>query len=352
MTVLADSTPTAVSRSADAPRQIGPNTRVTIVIPCYNEQEVLPMLYDRLNTAAAAWGVDYDVILINDGSRDRTWQLMGEIHGKNPKWKMICLARNFGHEVALWIGLRAAADGDGDVVVVLDADLQDPPEVLPRFLEQWAKGSDVVYGVREQRKEGPFKKTAYWVFYRILSFLSEIDMPLDSGDFCLMDRRVVSVITSVREFRPFIRGLRAWVGFEQTALPYERHARAAGEVKYTFRKLMGLALDGIFSFSTKPLRLAMWFGGIVSVVAFLGAVFTLLQKIFENEFAAIGLKPVPGFATIVIATLFIGGVQLLCIGILGEYIGRIYENVKGRPPSVVSKTLGVENPVRSNRPRV
>jgi len=174
-------------------------------------------------------------------------------------------------------------------------------------------------------------------------------MPLDSGDFCLMDRQVVSVITSVREFRPFIRGLRAWVGFSQIALPYERHARAAGEVKYTFRKLMGLALDGIFSFSTKPLRLAMWFGGIVSVVAFLGAVFTVLQRIFENKFAEYGLKPVPGFATIVVATLFIGGVQLFCIGILGEYIGRIYENVKGRPPSVVSKTLGVENPVKTRK---
>ena len=326
--------------------------RVTIVIPCYNEQEVLPMLYDRLNEAAKAWNVDYDVILVNDGSKDRTWWLMSELNAKDPRWKMICLARNFGHQVALWTGLRAAADGDSQIIVVLDADLQDPPEVLPRFFEQWAKGSDVVYGVREKRKEGPFKKAAYFAFYRILSFLSEIDMPLDTGDFCLMDRQVVHVITSAREFRPFIRGLRAWAGFEQTALPYERHARAAGEVKYTFRKLMGLALDGIFSFSTKPLRLAMWFGGIVSVVAFLGAIFTLLQKIFEDWWPFTHLKPVPGFATIVIATLFIGGVQLLCIGILGEYIGRIYENVKGRPPSVVSKTLGVANPVRSNRPRV
>lgn len=330
---------------------IDPSTRVTIVIPCYNEQDVLPMLYDRLDAAAVAWNVNYDVILINDGSRDRTWLLMGEIHAKNAKWKMICLARNFGHQVALWTGLRAAADGDGQIIVVLDADLQDPPEVLPRFFEQWAKGSDVVYGVREKRKEGPLKKFAYWAFYRMLSFLADIDMPLDSGDFCLMDRRVVSVITSVREFRPFIRGLRAWVGFEQTALPYERHARAAGEVKYTFRKLMGLALDGIFSFSTKPLRLAMWFGGIVSVISFLGAIFTLLQKVFENWWPFTHLRPVPGFATIVIATLFIGGVQLFCIGILGEYIGRIYENVKGRPPSVVSKTLGVENPVRSGRTR-
>ncbi len=343
--------PATSSLAGDPQRSITPSTRVTIVIPCYNEQDVLPMLYERLDAAATAWNVDYDVILINDGSRDRTWSLMSEIHAKNPRWRMICLARNFGHQVALWTGLRAAADGDGQIIVVLDADLQDPPEVLPRFFEQWAKGSDVVYGVREKRKEGPLKKIAYWAFYRMLSFLADIDMPLDTGDFCLMDRRVVSVITSVREFRPFIRGLRAWVGFEQTALPYERHARAAGEVKYTFRKLMGLALDGIFSFSTKPLRLAMWFGGIVSVIAFLGAVFTVLQRIFENQFAQIGLKPVPGFATQVVATLFIGGVQLFCIGILGEYIGRIYENVKGRPPSVVSKTLGVENPVRSNRAR-
>ncbi len=341
------SSPTSPSHSdGDRVRHLTTTTRVTVVIPCYNEQEVLPLLYERLSTAAKAWNVDYDVILINDGSRDRTWAIMSEIHAKDARWKMISLARNFGHQVALWTGLRAAADGDGQIIVVLDADLQDPPEVLPRFFEQWANGSDVVYGVREKRKEGPFKKTAYWGFYRILSFLSEIEMPLDTGDFCLMDGEVVRVITSVREFRPFIRGLRAWVGFEQVALPYERHARAAGEVKYTFRKLVGLALDGIFSFSTKPLRLAMWFGGIVSVLAFLGAVFTLLQKIFEDWWPFTHLKPVPGFATIVIATLFIGGVQLLCLGILGEYVGRIYENVKGRPPSVVSKTLGVENPVK------
>ncbi|CAN5492217.1 glycosyltransferase family 2 protein [soil metagenome] len=342
-----DSLPATPTQPADGEaRTLSPGTRVTIVIPCYNEQEVLKMLYDRLSTAAKTWNLDYDVILINDGSRDGTWALMNEIHAKDPKWKMICLARNFGHQVALWTGLRAAADGDGEIIVVLDADLQDPPEVLPRFFAQWAMGSDVVYGVRENRKEGPIKKTAYWAFYRMLSFLADVYMPLDSGDFCLMDHHVVDVITSVREFRPFIRGLRAWVGFEQIALPYERHARAAGEVKYTFRKLMGLALDGIFSFSTKPLRLAMWFGGFVSLVAFLGAIFTLLQKIFENWWPFTHLKPVPGFATIVIATLFIGGVQLFCIGILGEYIGRIYENVKGRPPSVVSKTLGVENPVK------
>lgn len=337
-------TPTSMQSAvqpASQRRRFDSGTRLSIVIPCYNEEDVLNLLYERLEAAAKGWGVDYEVILVNDGSRDRTWEMMQQINQENPRWKMVCLARNFGHQIALWTGLSVAS---GDVIAVLDADLQDPPEILPQFVEKWVEGFDVVYAVRKKRKENLFKRCAYFMFYRLLDVLAEHQIPLDSGDFCVMDARVVRAITCSGESRPFIRGLRAWVGFKQVSLPYERQARAAGEVKYTFRKLMRLALDGVLSSSTKPLRVASLLGAIVSVVAFLGAVFTLLQKVFADTFAEWGMKPVPGFATIVIGMLFLGGVQLLCIGILGEYIGRIYENVSGRPISVVSETRGVRNP--------
>jgi polyisoprenyl-phosphate glycosyltransferase len=328
------------------PRSVSRQTLLSVVIPCYNEEEVLPLLFKRLTEAATSWGVDYEVILVNDGSRDKTWQIMTEIHEADPRWKMVCLARNFGHQVALWTGLTVVS---GDVVVVLDADLQDPPEIVPQFLSKWADGCDVVYGVRLKRKEFLLKRACYFLYYRILASLSEVTIPLDSGDFCLMDRRVVQIISSARDGRPFIRGLRAWIGFRQESLPYERSARAAGEAKYTLGKLVKLALDGILSSSIRPLRLATYMGLLVSVFAFLGTIFTLAQRIFAEQFARFGLRPVPGFATTVISILFLGGVQLLCVGILGEYIGRIYENVKGWPVSTVAKTLGVRRPADQGR---
>jgi polyisoprenyl-phosphate glycosyltransferase len=311
---------------------------VSVVIPCYNEQEVLPLLYKKLNSAAAGWGVDYEVILVDDGSRDATWQLMREMHASDPRWKMLALSRNFGHQLALWTGLCAAS---GEIVVVLDADLQDPPDILGPFFKKWEEGFDVIYGVRRRRKEGLFKRAAYFLFYRVLSFLANVEIPLDTGDFCVMDRRVVRVITRSSERRPFVRGLRAWAGFRQVAVPYERQGRAAGEAKYTLLKLLRLAFDGILSSSIQPLRVASYLGVIVSGVAFLGVVFTLLQRLFADQFAAIGLRPVPGFATTVIAILFLGGVQLFCIGILGEYLGRVFETVQGRPATVVAAALGL-----------
>jgi polyisoprenyl-phosphate glycosyltransferase len=320
------------------PRVLGPDTKVSVVIPCYNEQDVLPLLYQRLNAAAQAWHVDYDVILVDDGSRDETWQAMRAIHTSDPRWKMLSLSRNFGHQLALWTGLCAA---QGDCVVVLDADLQDPPDILPAFFKKWEEGFDVVYGVRQRRREGIFKRAAYFIFYRILSFVANVEIPLDTGDFSVMDRRVVRVITSSPERRPFIRGMRAWAGFRQAAVPYDRHGRAAGEAKYTLLKLMRLAFDGILSSSIQPLRIASYLGVIVSALAFVGVVFTLLQRVFIEQFAAIGLRPVPGFATTVIAILFLGGVQLFCLGILGEYIGRVFETVQGRPATVVAETLGI-----------
>jgi dolichol-phosphate mannosyltransferase len=306
------------------------------VIPCFNE-EGLTLLFELVN-AAAQWGADYEVILVDDGSRDRTWEIINACHARDPRWKAVRRARNFGHQIALWAGLQQTS---GRVIAVLDADLQDPPEILTQFFAKWEEGYDVVYAVRQERKEGLLKRLAYYLYYRVLAFLSEIDIPLDSGDFCVIDRQVLQAILASREQVPFIRGPRAWVGFRQTALAYQRDKRASGEVKYTVRKLVQLGLNGIFSFSVRPLRLATYLGCLVSITAFLGAVITLLQRIFAKHLARVGLEPVRGFASTVIAILFLGGLQLLCLGILGEYIGRIYENVKGRPLAVTRESVGL-----------
>ncbi|MBX7103308.1 MAG: glycosyltransferase family 2 protein [Gemmataceae bacterium] len=314
---------------------------VSVVIPCFDEEEVLPLLFARLERAAESWGAPYEIILVDDGSRDSTWARIEARNSTDPRWKGVRLARNFGHQIALWTGLQHAR---GQVIAVLDADLQDPPEVLPRYFAKWAEGYDVVYAVRRKRKEGPLKKAAYYLYYRTLAFLSEIDIPLDSGDFCVMDRRVLDAVLLTREQVPFIRGLRAWAGFRQVALEYEREARAAGQVKYTLRKLIQLGMNGIISFSTRPLRLATYFGFAVSATAFAGVLFTLIQRIFRTQFARYGMDLPPGLATTVTAVLFLGGVQLVCLGILGEYVGRVYENVKGRPLTIISERAGVEKP--------
>jgi dolichol-phosphate mannosyltransferase len=328
-------------------RRLDSHTTVSIVIPCYNEEDVLPLLFERLTAAVESWGANYEVILVDDGSSDATWDLLEAQHQKSPRWKAIRLARNFGHQIALWTGLSHVT---GDVVAVLDADLQDPPEVVRQFLDKWVEGYDVVYAVRQQRKENVFKRAAYFCFYRILAFLSDIEIPLDSGDFCVVDRHVVRVITQSTEQQPFIRGLRAWAGFRQIGVAYVRHERAAGEVKYTFRKLVQLAANGVFSFSTRPLRLATFMGFVISAIAFGFTCFVIVQRIFIEQFARWGFPYVPGFATIASIALFLGGVQLLCLGILGEYIGRIYENVKGRPQYIVREFCGfADAPAQSER---
>ena len=257
----------------------------------------------------------------------------------NPIWKGISFSRNFGHQTAVSAGIYHAS---GDVVVVMDADLQDPPEELHRFIAAWKQGYHVVYAIRTRRKEGPLKRLCYWGFYRLLAKMARTHIPLDSGDFCVMDRRVVDVLKSMPERNRFVRGLRAWTGFNQIGLPYERQRRVAGEAKYTLTKLIALAGDGLLSFSTIPLRLATYLGLWASGLAFLGIVFTLAQRLFRDFFVSMGIGSFPGFATIVISTLFLGGVQLVCIGILGEYLGRIYDEVKRRPQWVVAATAGIE----------
>jgi glycosyltransferase involved in cell wall biosynthesis len=322
--------------------------KISVIVPCFNEEAVLPQLFKRLGAAAAAWGLDYEIICVDDGSRDDTWKLLKQQHAMDPRWCVLSFARNFGHQTAVSAGMYYAT---GDAVVVIDADLQDPPEELGRFFEKWREGYDVVYAIRQNRKEGVFKRMCYWSFYRLMAGIASFDVPLDSGDFCLMNRRVVDVIKQMPERNRFVRGLRAWTGFKQIGIAYERPARAAGETKYGFRKLFKLAWDGLFSFSTVPLVLVSYLGLFISTVAALGIVFTFAQKLFAGWFEKLGLAPVPGFATIVISVLFLGGVQLLCLGILGEYIGRIYDEVKRRPMWVVREQQGLgTEPTLPNHP--
>lgn len=334
-----DGRSTEVDRGGEGPL-------VSVVVPCYNEEAVLDELYRRLSQATSTWEEDAEVVLVDDGSTDETWKKMKTIRQRNSRWKIVRFARNFGHQTAVSAGLQYAT---GDAVIVMDADLQDPPEELDRFIAKWKEGYEVVYAIRKQRKENALKRAAYKGFYRLLSSVSNLDIPLDSGDFCLMDRTVVDLINQMPEKNRFVRGLRAWAGFRQTGLEYERQERAEGDPKYTFSKLMKLAVDGIFSFSTAPLRLATFFGLFVSAVAFLGIGFTLAQRLFADWFAQFGLAPVPGYATITISVLFIGGVQLVCLGLVGEYVGRIYDETKRRPAWIVQDENGwEESPVNSS----
>lgn len=304
---------------------------LSLVIPLFNEEEVFPELIRRLRGVLDTLPFEAEVVLVDDGSRDGTPDLVGRQCREDSRFKGIVLSRNFGHQLALTAGLQHAS---GNAVAVLDGDLQDPPEVLLDFYHKLKEGYDVVYAVRQKRKEHLFKRAAYAGFYRLLRRLSTIPIPLDSGDFCMMTGRVVRLMNSFPERRRFVRGLRSWIGFRQVGVPYERDARNLGHSKYTLRKLMALALDGIFTFSEKPLRWASYTGGVVSFLSFAWAVRTVIWRLFTDE-------NLPGFATVAAGMFFLGGVQLLSIGILGEYIGRIHNEVKGRPLYIVDRLFGL-----------
>ena len=255
---------------------------------------------------------------------------MRDLAAADARVRTIELARNFGHQVAISAGLDHAR---GNGVIVMDADLQDPPEVLPEFIAKWREGHDVVYAIREQRKEHVLKRAAYAAFYRLLQRVANIEIPLDAGDFCIMDRRVVELLTSMPERNRFVRGIRSWVGLNQVGLAYERHARYAGRPKFTFTRLVYLALDGLVSFSYLPLRVITMLGLAVSFVSLVLALFYAVKRL------TVGLNP-PGFATLVVAIFFLAGMQLITIGVIGEYVGRIFEEVKRRPLYVVRRTSG------------
>ena len=318
---------------------------LSLIIPCYNEESVLPMLEARLRKCLGDLGVSWEVLFVDDGSKDRTYELLAGMHQTEPRFKVISFSRNFGHQAALCAGLACA---QGEAVGVLDADLQDPPELFAQCLEQLRSGYDVVYAVRRKRKESLFKRLAYAGFYRLLKAMAEVEIPLDSGDFCLMHRRVVDVLKAMPERNVFLRGLRAWSGFRQIGLEYEREARAAGDTKYPFRKLVKLATDGMFAFSTLPLRLATYLGFASLGVSLLAGLVILSWKLLNFRLLGHYPEEVPGWTSIICLILFLSGIQFLILGCLGEYIGRIYGEVKQRPRWIIGKALGWEGRLPGN----
>jgi glycosyltransferase involved in cell wall biosynthesis len=308
--------------------------KYSLIIPIYNEEETIPELYRRVSDVMDSLDDSVELILINDGSRDRSLNLMRQLQERDARVCYISFARNFGHQAAVTAGLNFAR---GQVIVVLDADLQDPPELIPKMIESWQAGYHVVYAQRTKRKkESWFKRLTAYVFYRLLRQLADVDIPADTGDFCLMDRQVVDVLNSMPERNRYIRGLRAWIGFRQTAVKFERDPRFAGEVKYTFKKSLALAINSLVSFSKIPLRISTYLGLFSALIALLMALLVLYWRLQQPD------SPVTGLATILIAVFFLGSVQLISIGILGEYVGRIYEEVKGRPAYTIAEIAGLE----------
>lgn len=310
---------------------------ISIVIPIYNEEENLQNLYTRLTNAAPSWKEDYEIVLIDDGSRDSSLTMMRVMAEKDSHVRVIKLSRNFGHQPAISAGIQKAK---GDAIIIMDGDLQDPPEELYRFLDKWREGYEVVYAVRTKRKEGFFKKLAYSSFYRIMAAISDIEIPLDSGDFCVMDRKVVNVLVhDMPEQIRFIRGMRAYAGFKQIGVTYERAERAAGEVKYTFKKLVQLALDGLFGFSSFPLRLSTYLGISIAIPSLIIGVFFLVHRLFGFKVFGHTPEETPGLASLAVGMFFLGGVMLTMLGIIGEYISRIYIEVKKRPFFVIDEII-------------
>jgi len=306
---------------------------ISLVIPVHNEEPVLPMLFDAIREAAPAWNEEYEVVMVDDGSSDGSYALMTAEASRDRHLRIVKLSRNFGHQAAITAGLRHSA---GDAVVILDADLQDPPGEIGRFLEKWREGFHVVYGIRTQRKETLPKRAAYAIFYRALHAISDIDIPLDAGDFCLMDRKVVDALNdALPEQVRFIRGLRAYLGFRQIGIVYRRQPRAAGTASYDTRRLIKLAIDGLFGFSMLPLRLASYIGFLIAIPSFLVGIYFILQRAFSAVLFGYRPTQVPGIATLAVGLFFLSGLILIMLGILGEYLGRIYIEVKRRPLYIV-----------------
>lgn len=301
-----------------------------IIVPCFNEEDVFPYLSSELQRFCDTAKYAVKILIIDDGSTDATWRMITELCEKDARFSSLRFSRNFGHQTAVSAGLFHI---EGDVVAVIDGDLQDPPEEIDNMLELWKQGYDVVYGVRKNRKEGLLLRSAYAVFYRMLKKIANIDIPLDAGDFSLMDRKVVDKINAMPEHNRFVRGLRGWVGFSQIGHSYERQSRKAGEPKYTFRKLVKLALDGIITFSILPLRLAVWMGTFAALFGFMYLIWAVFNALVHGDVPS-------GWASLTVMIIFFGGIQLLVLGIIGEYIGRIFEETKNRPHYVISDTAG------------
>ncbi len=315
------------------PKQRPEHPFISIVIPCYNEEESLPHLYERLTEVLDQVGEKYEIILANDGSRDNTGLVINDLVDKDARIRGVHLSRNFGHQLCLTAGLDHAR---GDVIVMMDADLQDPPELVNEMLAKWREGADVVYAQREKREgETFFKKITAAAFYRFMRFLTKIDLPVDTGDFRLIDRVALDAVLSLRESNRFLRGMFVWVGFRQEPVKYVRQARIAGETHYPLRKMVRFAFDAITSFSWVPLQFAVWLGLAAATFSFFYGINVVSTAMQGNT--------VPGWASTVVTVLFLGSVQLITIGLLGEYLGRVFDEVKGRPLYVVREVAERES---------
>ena len=301
---------------------VGTPPVLSVVVPVFNEEATLDTLHRRVTSVLDGLGEPYELVLVDDGSRDRSWEKMAALAAADARVVLVRLSRNFGHQIAVTAGVDAAR---GEAVVLMDADLQDPPEVIPAMVARWRDGYDVVYGRRTHRHgEGHFTRVTAAAFYRGIRRLTAVDIPVDTGDFRLMSRRVVDVLRSLRERNRFVRGLVAWIGYRTVGVEYERAERLAGETKYPLRKMVRFAADAVVSFSYAPLRLATGLGLLSSALAFAYAIYAVLAAVFHWDV-------VHGWASLIVAVLFLGGVQLVCVGIIGEYVGRIHDEVKRRP---------------------
>jgi polyisoprenyl-phosphate glycosyltransferase len=311
---------------------------ISVIIPVYNERETLEQMAARLiPVMEECTGGSFEILCIDDGSRDGSDKILDQLHEQDRRFKAIHFSRNFGKQAALHAGLEEAS---GKAVILIDADLQDPPEVFHKFIELWKQGYEVVYAVRTKRKEIFWKRAAYATFYRTLKMVAEIDMPLDAGDFCLMDRRVVDHLISLPERNRFLPGLRSWIGMKQIGVEFEREARYAGRPQQPLGKLVGLALSGYIGFSAVPLRLATWLGLFAASVGFLIGVWAIVTRLTGTY---TGNYSPRGWASTVAPVMFIGGIQLLMLGVIGEYLSRVYDEVRQRPLYIVKSRVGLSN---------
>jgi polyisoprenyl-phosphate glycosyltransferase len=301
----------------------------SIVAPAVNEEDTLPHFYERVVAVMEQVGEPFEVVLINDGSSDGTLRVMRALHERDPRVRVVDFSRNFGHQIAISAGLDYAR---GDAVIIIDSDLQDPPEVIPQLIARWKAGAEVVYAQRARRTgETRFKLLTAAAFYRLIARITSVEIPRDTGDFRLLDRRVVETLVTMREHHRFMRGLSAWVGFRQEAVPYDRHERFAGATKYPLRKMIRFALDAITAFSYAPLQLATSFGFLLAALSLVGIIVAIIVRVFGGA--------IQGQGTTLIVVLFLGGIQLIFLGIIGEYLGRIYDEVRARPLYIVREVL-------------
>ena len=315
--------------------------KVSVVIPMYYEEEVANECYNKVSSILKNLeNYDYEIIFVNDGSKDRTLEILEDVAKKDEKTKVISFSRNFGHQAAVTAGLKEVT---GDAIVIIDADLQDPPELIPDMLKLWEEGYEVIYGKRKTRKgESHFKLLTAKMFYKTLNALSDVEIPKDTGDFRLVDRKVVDVVNSLPEHNKFLRGLFSWVGFKQKAYEYERQERFAGKTKYPLKKMLKLASDGIISFSNKPIKLVGALGMFSIVISILLLVYAIISYIFKlNNLSA-------GWTSIIVAITFFAGVQLLSLWVISEYIGRIYDEAKGRPQYIIDKKINIKDAKNEN----